>query len=52
MLTMIKTQCVCACEHTTINLTKANANQIASKVHVTEASCDDMFVRKKIDDTM
>ena len=36
-----------ACENTTINLTKANANQIAPKVHVTEALCDDAFVRKK-----
>ena len=36
-----------ACENTTINLTKANTNQIVSKVHVTEALCDDIFVRKK-----
>ena len=41
-----------ACKNTTINLTAANANQIASKVHVTEASCDDMFVRKKNIDNM
>ena len=38
---------MCAHENTTINLTKANANQIVSKVHVTEALCDDVFVRKK-----
>ena len=38
---------MCACKNTTINLTKANVNQIASKNHVTEVLCDDMFVRKK-----
>ena len=36
-----------ACKNTTINLTKSNVNQMASKIHVTEVSCDDVFVRKK-----
>ena len=39
--------CMHACKNTTINLTAAHVNQIASKVHVTEVLCDDTFVRKK-----
>ena len=37
-----------ACKNTTINLTKANTSQTASKVYATEVPCDDMFVRKKM----
>ena len=36
-----------ACKNTTINRTKSNVNQTASKIHVTEVLCDDVFVRKK-----
>ena len=36
-------------KNTTINLTKSNINQMVPKVHVTEALCDDMFVRKNVD---
>ena len=41
-----------ACKNTTINLTKANTNETVSKIHVTEVLCDDVFVRKNIDNML
>ena len=48
MLTMTKMQHACMQKHNNQpTVTKSNINQTVPKVHVTEASCDDMFVRKK-----
>ena len=37
----------CIKKNTTINLNAAHINQTMSNDHITKASCDDMFVRKK-----
>ena len=39
-------------KNTTINLTKSNINKIVSKIHVTEVLCDEMFVRKNVDNML
>ena len=39
-------------KNTTLNLTTANVNKIVSKIHVTEVLCDDMFVRKNVDNML